>query len=298
MAVLTLSRLIEVLAIAGVVAYNALQGGHSSTSGRERCFPLTYRKSPEELRRAEIARLLKGPHFEKATPLIERELWNPAHGTSIHEFFAELSRRRGDFGAAIRDYLRLQKQFYGKWDPGKDVLVSVFELALVHGQPDDADPFARMILNWPMSRFSTGHPLFIPSDAATVESRLAFACLMVNLYLHSYSNDPRQILFAERALELRPLDPVVRGHFALAHLEAADKDLQRKGLRLLAELRHSGHENAWMGEAIRIVTGEVIDEVPVAIPKVREHVAIQGGESQGRRTLIAVIGEFFRKRGN
>lgn len=295
---MTLCRLIGVLAVAGVVASNALLGGHSSISGREKCFPFNYRKSPEEFKRAEIGRLLKGPHFEKAAPLIEQELWNPAHGTSIHEFGAELSQRRGDFGAAIRDYLRLQNQFYGKWDPGKDVLLSVFELALVHGRPNDADPFARMILNWPMSRFSSGHPLFIPADAPTVESRLAFACLMVNLYLHSYSNDRRQILFAERALELRPLDPVVRGHFALAHLEAADRDLQRKGLRLLAELRHSGHENARTGEAIRNVTGEVIDEVPVAVPKVPKHVAIQGNVSQGQRTLSATIGDFVRKSEN
>lgn len=174
--------------------------------------------------------LMEEEEYQDAEELIDEEIDNPDYGILMHDLKAEVLVKLMEDEAALAKYINLLDQDYGTWNPQPFELRVPFDLAVEQSNSAALDQIATAILARNTEEFSEHECLNVPTSASSASDRLAYAYLIMAMNAAAKSEKAATVAYCLSAKSLRPNDPVVMIHLAVAYRDrgnSGDRDLSK-----------------------------------------------------------------------
>lgn len=179
---------------------------------------------------SEISGKMDEEEYVEASELIDEELDNPDYGILMHLMKAEVLVKLNEDEDALSKYIALLEQEYGSWEPQPFELRVPFDLAVEQSNSAALDQIATAILARNTEEFSEHECLNVPTSASSANDRLAYAYLIMAMNAAANSEKAATVAYCLSAKILRPNDPVVMVHLAVAYRDrgnSGDRDLSK-----------------------------------------------------------------------
>lgn len=180
-----------------------------------------------------VSELIAAQEFEDAGEIVDEEISNPLYGGVMHEFKARLLQLQNESEAALAKFMELLNQEHGPYDPPIHVLKYPFDLAVDLESSEELDQIATEMLARSSEKYSSHDCLEVPRSAGNSNDRLAYAFLVRGMVSAWEGAKAEVVAHCLSAKSLRPNDPVVMIHLAVAYRDrgnTGDRDLSRAQL--------------------------------------------------------------------